>query len=76
VTLHRERARGPECRPPILHEIDTLSARNARRMCVVREDLGTAEMLAVGDAERLMGFPAGWTEAGPHTRSLFTLNLT
>jgi|AntAceMinimDraft_1070359.scaffolds.fasta_scaffold07197_1 hypothetical protein len=53
-------------RPPMLHEIDTLSARNARRICVVREDLMSARMLAVGDAERLMGFPAGWTEACVH----------
>ena len=63
-------------RPPVLHEIESLTPRNVRRICVVREEgirLGdreasreAARMLAVGDAERLMGFPEGWTESCAH----------
>jgi len=50
-------------RPPTLHETDSLTPRNARRVCIVREDLKSASMLSVADAERLMGFPEGWTRA-------------
>lgn len=60
-------------RPPTLHEVESLNARNARRVCFVREEevhaasgddaRRAAGILAVGDAERLMGFPEGWTEA-------------
>ena len=50
-------------RPPTLHETDYLTPRNARRVCIVREDLKSASMLSVADAERLMGFPEGWTRA-------------
>ena len=46
-------------RPPTLHETDSLTPRNARRVCIVREDLKSASMLSVADAERLMGFPEG-----------------
>ena len=59
-------------RPPVLHEIESLTPRNVRRICIVREDeikpgdreasREAAGMLAVSDAERLMGFPEGWTE--------------
>ena len=50
-------------RPPTLHETENLTPRNACRVCIVREDLKSASMLSVADAERLMGFPAGWTSA-------------
>ena len=47
------------------HELYTLTTANGKRMALV-EDLGAgrgrARMLHVNDAERLMGFPAGWTE--------------
>ena len=50
---------------PLLHELFTLTTANGKRMAVV-EDLGggkgSACMLHVEDAERIMGFPAGWTE--------------
>ena len=49
-------------RPPVLHEIDTITPGNIRRICIVREHLRKAGMLSVGDAERLFGFPQGWTE--------------
>ena len=54
-------------RPPSLHEIESLTPRNVRRLCVVREDkinLGreAAGMLCANDVERLMGFPEEWTE--------------
>ena len=54
-------------RPPCLHEIESLTPRNVRRLCVVREDkinLGreAAGMLCANDVERLMGFPEEWTE--------------
>ena len=46
----------------MLHEIDTITPGNIRRICIVREHLRKAGMLSVGDAERLFGFPQGWTE--------------
>ena len=50
---------------PILHEIQTLTTSNGRRMCVI-EDLGggkgRASMLHIDDAERLLGLPVGWTK--------------
>lgn len=50
---------------PMLHELFTLTTANGKRMCIV-EDMGSgkgrASMLHVDDAERVMGFPAGWTE--------------
>ena len=50
---------------PMYHELYTLTTANGKRMALV-EDLGAgrgrARMLHVNDAERLMGFPAGWTE--------------
>ena len=51
---------------PLLHELFTLTTANGKRMAVV-EDLGggkagVACMLHVEDAERIMGFPAGWTK--------------
>lgn len=50
---------------PMFHELYTLTTANGKRMALV-EDLGAgrgrARMLHVNDAERLMGFPAGWTE--------------
>lgn len=49
-------------RPPVLHEIDTITSRNIRRICIVREHVTKAAMLSVSDAERLFGFPQGWTE--------------
>ena len=54
-------------RPPVLHELESLTPRNARRLCVVREELckngrAAAGMLSARDVERLMGFPEEWTE--------------
>jgi hypothetical protein len=54
-------------RPPVLHEIESLTPRNVRRLCVVREDMckegrDAAGMLCANDVERLMGFPEEWTE--------------
>jgi site-specific DNA-cytosine methylase len=54
-------------RPPLLHEIESLTPRNVRRLCVVREDKSeegreAAGMLCANDVERLMGFPEEWTE--------------
>ena len=50
---------------PLAHEICTLTASNGRRLCMV-EDLGEGKgrafRLEVEDAERLSGFPVGWTE--------------
>ena len=50
---------------PMYHELYTLTTANGKRMALV-EDLGAgrgrARMLHINDAERLMGFPAGWTE--------------
>ena len=50
---------------PLAHEICTLTTSNGRRLCMV-EDLGDGKgrafRLAVEDAERLSGFPVGWTE--------------
>ena len=40
-------------RPPVLHEIDTITPGNIRRICIVREHLRKSGMLSVGDAERL-----------------------
>ena len=51
---------------PVAHEICTLTASNGRRLCMV-EDLGDgrghAFRLEIEDAERLNGFPVGWTES-------------
>ena len=54
-------------RPPLLHELESLTPRNARRLCVVREELcksgrAAAGMLSATDVEKLMGFPYEWTE--------------
>jgi len=50
---------------PLAHEICTLTTSNGRRLCMV-EDLGDGKgrafRLEVEDAERLSGFPVGWTE--------------
>ena len=50
---------------PMLNELFTMTTGNAKRLALV-EDLGAgkgrARMLRCSDAERLMGFPAGWTE--------------
>ena len=51
---------------PVAHEICTLTASNGRRLCMV-EDLGDGKghafRLEIEDAERLNGFPVGWTES-------------
>ena len=50
---------------PSVHEIHTLTTSNGRRTCLV-EDLGNGKGRAFGlhieDAERMNGFPVGWTE--------------
>jgi len=50
---------------PVAHELCTLTSSNGRRLCMV-EDLGdgkgSAFRLEIEDAERLNGFPVGWTE--------------
>ena len=50
---------------PSIHEIHTLTTSNGRRTCLV-EDLGSGKGNAFGlhieDAERMSGFPVGWTE--------------
>jgi len=57
---------GEKRHPPYLNILHCLTTANGRRTCIVRNISDTKKvctMLDVRDAERLFGFPEGWTES-------------